>query len=144
MRFRWPEESVTALDDPPSGEVGFAMPAAIVLKPTSCELLDEGESAALAAGDGFSDTHILIRCTELSKLLRRGDADKGQNDTHEVRKIEGCYSLDVGRIHLHERGVRHEDVRHVPCHVERHLPVVLRGRAWGGHEQRGRRTLECG
>ena len=46
------------------------MPAAIVPRPASCDVLDDGESAAAAAGDGLSDTHILMRCTELSKLLQ--------------------------------------------------------------------------
>ena len=62
------------------------MPAAIVPRPASCDVLDDGESAAAAAGDGLSDTHILMRCTELSKLLegaqarRRSAAGGEKND----------------------------------------------------------------
>ena len=54
----------TALDDPESGDVGF--PAS----DESCALLEDGDSTALDAGDDLSDTHILMRCTELSKLLQ--------------------------------------------------------------------------
>ena len=41
-----------------------------MLRPASCALLDDGDNAAAADGVvGLSDIHILMRCTELSKLL---------------------------------------------------------------------------
>ena len=85
----------TALDDPESGDVGF--PAS----DESCALLEDGDSTALDAGDDLSDTHILMRCTELSKLLQALISGEARTDG----RGRDARLLDVGRVHLHERSM---------------------------------------
>ena len=71
IRFRWPDVRFTLAAGDPLSEA-FPKPADIVKpRPTTCALLDEGDSAWPGEGVlGLSVTHILMRCTELSKLLQ--------------------------------------------------------------------------
>lgn len=72
MRFRWLDDRATALlEGALSSAPALPIPADMARpSPTSCELLAEGDSVcAGTAGLGLSVVHILMRCTELSKLL---------------------------------------------------------------------------
>lgn len=76
MRLRWLAVRATALfpEGAPSGAPAFPRPADMARpSPTSCALLAEGESVWEGeAPVGLSVVHILMRCTELSKLLQNG------------------------------------------------------------------------
>ena len=71
IRFLWLDVSGTTLLEPPSGmELGAVTADMVSPRPTSWAVLDDGDSE-LAKALGLSDIHVLMRCTELSKLLQR-------------------------------------------------------------------------
>ena len=75
MRLRWPEVRGAAFAGIGSGMVPGVVTADIVRpSPTRCAVLDDGDSAP--CGVGLSDTQVLIRCTELSKLLRQSQSQE--------------------------------------------------------------------
>lgn len=100
MRLRW-LDGMCAFDSRPVSPRVAEPRLGVIVKPSAatCELLDDGDRAELGDGVvGLSDIHILMRCTELSKLLYAW-----------VRTVishrNAANLLDIGRVHLHERGM---------------------------------------
>ena len=68
IRLRCPEVRGAAFTGIGSGKAPGVVTADMVIpSPTSWAVLDDGDSAPCVVG--LSDTHALILCTELSKLL---------------------------------------------------------------------------
>lgn len=123
-------------------------------RPTICAPLEEGDMVGgLTVPPVFarSDTHCLIRCTELSKLLYDTIQSTETISTHHEsrclcpkKREEGeKHSLDIRRIHLHERRARHKRIRHRRRHPQRQLSIrILQRQIRRMLHQRRRRPLQ--